>query len=176
MKEKKNKKMWKKAIGIFLGIPLLLFAIITLVISLKKEAIVQELLANANKDFKGKITLSGTQISPFENFPYISIDLKDFQVFETKVPNEKPIINLKDVYVGFDLWTIIRGKFDIKTIKLANGKINITQYQDNTFNLVKAFEPIKEVENLEEEFHIDLQKIKIKNVDVLKTNFADTLT
>ena len=33
-----------------------------------------------------------------------------------------------------------------------------------------------EVEDLEEEFHIDLQKIKIKNVDILKTNLADTLT
>jgi hypothetical protein len=176
MKMAKNKKMWKKAIGVFLGIPLLLFVIITLVITFKKDAIVQELLATANQDFKGKIALSGTQISPFENFPYISIDLKDFQVFETKELNGKPIINLKDVYVGFDLWTIIRGKFDIKTIKLANGKINITQYQDNTFNLVKAFEPVKEVEDLEEEFHIDLQKIKIKNVDILKTNLADTLT
>jgi hypothetical protein len=89
MKMIKNKKMWKKAIGVFLGIPLLLFAIITLVITFKKDAIVQELLATANEDFKGKIALSGTQISPFENFPYISIDLKDFQVFETKEPNEK---------------------------------------------------------------------------------------
>ena len=176
MKMFKNKKMWNKAIEVFLEIPLLLFAIITLLITFKKDAIVQELLATANEDFKGKIALSGTTISPFENFPYISIDLKDFQVFETKKPNETPIINIKDVYVGFDLWTIIRGKFDIKTIKLANGKINITQYQDNTFNLVKAFEPTKEVEDLEEEFHIDLQKIKIKNVDILKTNLADTLT
>ena len=171
----KGKKMWKKAIGIFLGISLLLFAFITIIITFKKDAIVQELLATANQDFKGKIALSGTQISPFENFPYISIDLKNFQVFETKKPNEKPIINLKDVYVGFDLWTIIRGQFDIKTIKLSNGKVNITQYQDNTFNFVKAFESVKEVDDLEEEFHIDLQKIKIKNVDVLKTNLADNL-
>lgn len=171
-----NRKMWKKLIVVFLGIPLLLFVIITLVILLKKDAIVQELLANANKDFKGKISLSKTQISPFENFPYISIDLKDFQVFETKEKVENPIINIKDVYVGFDLWTIIRGKFDIKTIKLSDGKINITQYQDNSFNIIKAFEPEKVVEDIEEEFHIDLQKISLRNIDILKTNLADTLT
>ena len=175
MKVNKNKKMWKKAILVFLGIPILLFAIITLVILLKKDAIVQELVANANKDFKGKITLSEAQISPFKNFPYISIDLKGFQLFETKNKEEKPIIDIEDVYVGFDLWTIISGKFEIKTINLANGEIKITQYQDNSFNLVKAFEPIKEVEDLEEEFHIDLKKIKISNVDILKTNLADTL-
>ena len=172
----KNKKKWKKVIAIFIGIPILLLAIITSVITLKKDAIVQELLANTNKDFKGKIELSGTEISPFENFPYISIDLKDFKVFESKEPTEKAIINLQDIYIGFDLWTIISGKFDIKTIKIANGKINIIQYKDNTFNLVKAFEPVNEVVDLEEEFHIDLQKIKIKNVDILKTNLADTLT
>ena len=167
---------WKKAIVAFLGIPLLFFAVITVVIVLKKDAIVQELLSKANQDFKGKIALSGTTIAPLENFPYISIDIKDFQVFETKNSNEKPIINLQDVYVGFDLWTVIQGKYDVKTIKLANGKINIKQYQDNSFNIVKAFEPTKKVDDLEKEFHFDLQKIKIKNVDVLKTNLADSIT
>ena len=171
-----NKKKWINILGIFIGFPILCFAIITIIISVKKDVIVQELLATANEDFKGKIALSETQISPFENFPYVSIDLKDFQVYETKNPNEKPIINLKDVYVGFDLWTIIQGKFDIKTIKLSNGKINITQYQDNSFNIVKAFETEKEVDDMEEEFHVDLQKIVLRNVDILKTNLADTLT
>ena len=171
-----NKKKWINILGFFIGFPILCFAIITIIISVKKDVIVQELLATANEDFKGKIALSETQISPFENFPYVSIDLKDFQVYETKNPNEKPIINLKDVYVGFDLWTIIKGKFDIKTIKLSNGKINITQYQDNSFNIVKAFETEKEVDDMEEEFHVDLQKIVLRNVDILKTNLADTLT
>ena len=115
-------------------------------------------------------------VQPFENFTYISIDLKNFQVFETKSKTEKPIISIEDVYVGFDLWTIIQGKFDIKTIKLSDGKINITQYQDNSFNIVKAFETEKIVDNLEEEFHIDLQKISLRNVDILKTNLADTIT
>ncbi len=178
MKAKKQsfKLNWKKAIVAFLGIPLLFFAVIAVVITVKKDAIIQELLSKANQDFKGKITLSGTKIAPLENFPYISIDVKDFEVFETKNSNEKPIINLGDVYVGFDLWTIIQGKYDVKTIKLANGKINIIQYQDDTFNIVKAFEPTKKVDDLEKEFHLDLQKIKIKNVDVLKTNLADSIT
>lgn len=166
---------WKKILGLFLGIPILLFGSITAVIAYKKDAIVQDLISKANQDFKGKIALSGTKISPFENFPYISIDIQDFQVFETKNPGEKPVINLKDIYVGFDLWTIIQGTYDVKTIKLANGKIDIKQYLDNTFNIVKAFEPTKKVDDLEEEFHFDLQKVKIKNVTVVKTNLADSL-
>lgn len=176
MKGIKRKKLKKKAIMVFLGIPLLLFAIILLSVLLKKDQIVQELLANANKDFKGKVSISETQISPFENFPYVSIDLKDFQVFETKGEAENPIIKINDVYVGFDLWTIIQGQFDIKTIKLSDGIINITQYQDNSFNIVKAFEQEKVVEDIEEEFHIDLQKVSLRNIDILKTNLADTLT
>ena len=176
MKIFKNKSAWKKIGIVFIFIPIILLLIVSLIIAFKKDAIVQELVANANKDFKGKISLSETQISPFENFPYISIDLKDFKVYETKKTSEKPIINLKDVYLGFDLWTVLSGKFDIKTIKLANGKLHIIQYKNNTFNIVKAFEPTKEIANLEEEFHIDLKKIKIKDVDILKTNLADTLT
>ncbi|MCA6421649.1 MAG: hypothetical protein IM568_02390 [Flavobacterium sp.] len=167
---------WKKVVLVFLGIPILLFGILILVISFKKDAIIQELLVTANADFKGKMALYGTQISPFENFPYISIDIKDFQVFETKATNQKPIINLKDVYVGFDLWTIISGKYDVKTIKLANGKINIIQYKDHSYNLVKAFETNKKIEDVEEEFHIDLQKIKLQNIVLQKTNLVDAIT
>ena len=63
----------------------------------------------------------------------------------------------------------------MKTIKLANGKIDIKQYLDNTFNIVRAFEPTKKVDDLEKDFHFDLQKIKIKNVTVAKLNVADSI-
>ncbi|MFN4199344.1 MAG: hypothetical protein ACK4FS_09990, partial [Flavobacterium sp.] len=175
MAQAPKKKIWKKVVCGILLIPLLLFAVLSIVVIVKKDAIVQKLIATLNDDFKGTIVIRENRIAPFENFPYISIDLKGFQVFETKDLQSAPIIDLEDVYVGFDLWTIVRGEFDIKTIKLKQGLIDIIQDQDGNLNLLKAFETTKEIEDVEKEFSLDLQRIVLKQVEIAKTNLADSI-
>lgn len=175
MAQAPKKKIWKKVVWGILLIPLLLFAVLSIVVIVKKDAIVQKLIATLNDDFKGTIVIRENRIAPFENFPYISIDLKGFQVFETKDLQSAPIIDLEDVYVGFDLWTIVRGEFDIKTIKLKQGLIDIIQDQDGNLNLLKAFETTKEIEDVEKEFSLDLQRIVLKQVEIAKTNLADSI-
>lgn len=175
MKKATKIKTWKKVVGLSILIPLLLFGVLCTVLIFKKDAVVAELLKTANDDFKGTIALQGTTISPFENFPYISIDLKGLTVFETKNTTQKPILNLEDVYIGFDIWTILAGKYEVKTLKLKGGFVAIVQEVDGTFNIMKAFEPQKPIDNIEEEFHLDLQKIKIDKVKISKINKADSL-
>jgi hypothetical protein len=171
----KKRKFWKRALWVTFLVPVVLFAIISTIVVFKKDAIIQELIDTANEDFKGEIVIEKTSISPFENFPYISIDLKGFKVFETKNKIKPPIIDLQDVYIGFDFWTVANGKFDIKTIKLKQGSLDIIQDLDGNFNIVKAFEPQKEIDDVSEEFHLDLQKIQLVNVDFNKINLADSI-
>ncbi|MDR6968698.1 hypothetical protein J2X31_002724 [Flavobacterium arsenatis] len=176
MTKVKKIKTWKKVVGLSILIPLLLFGVLCTVLVFKKDAVVAELLETLNKDFKGEIAIKSTKISPFENFPYISIDLKGLEVFETKNNSEKPIVSLHDVYAGFDIWTILEGKYEVKTLKLKGGFVNIVQEQDGTFNIMKAFESQKPIDDLEEEFHLDLQKIHINQVKISKINKADSLS
>ena len=145
------------------------FAATVLVLYNKQDAIVQELLTKANADFTGRIELRDSHIALFHDFPYISIDLEDFKVFETKNENDSPIINLKEVYVGFDLWTIINGKTEIKKIDLERGRIDLVQYPDGELNLEKAFATQVPVEDTEEEFHLHLKQIEITDVDISKS-------
>lgn len=140
-----------------------------------KDEILTELLATADKDLKGKITVDYATISPFENFPYISLDLHDFKVYETKDTLQAPIIHLNDVYVGFDIMDLIQGKFIIKKIKLQNGDLEIVQYEDHSFNLTKAFEPQIEIEDVSEEFHLDLKEIRLENIHLTKYNQGDSI-
>jgi hypothetical protein len=111
------------SIGLFILIGL--FTATVLVLYNKQDAIVQELLTKANADFVGKIELRDSHIALFHDFPYISIDLEDFKVFETKNAEAAPIVNLKEVYVGFDLWTIISGKTEIKKLVRIPGNLYI---------------------------------------------------
>ena len=156
-------------ISICLLILIGVFAATVLVLYNKQDAIVQELLTKANADFAGKIELRDSHIALFHDFPYISIDLENVKVFETKNNDSSPIVNLNEVYVGFDLWTIINGKTEIKKIDLEHGRIDLIQYPDGELNLAKAFATQVPVEDTEEEFHLHLKQIEITDVDISKS-------
>lgn len=141
----------------------------------RQDEIVQELLTKANADFKGEVKLTGSHISLFQNFPYISIDLENLSVKETKADTAAVILGIEDVYVGFDLITILNGKMEIKKIKLVNGHIDAVQYADGTLNLSNAFEPVVPVESVEEEFHLDLKSVVLTNIHLTKLNVENQM-
>ncbi len=158
---------------VFLGILavlVIIFGAITSVISYKKDQIVENLVKKLNAGFVGMISLKDVQISPFANFPYISIDLKEVKVFEDKKVGKAPILDVKDLFVGFDLWTILSGKYDIKLIKLKDGYGHIIQDINGDFNIVKALESNKESTVSSEALHLELRQIEIVNVEIDKLN------
>ncbi len=174
----KSRKFWKRFALIFLGVPILLFAILVLVVYVKQDSIVQELIGDLNKDFTGHIEIEDSHVSLFENFPYISIDLENVKVHETKADEGVTLVDIADIYAGFDLWTIISGKMEIRKIKLVDGSINLVQHEDGEFNIVKALSSPSEeeaVEDVEEEFHLDLKKIELENIELTKLNEANQL-
>ncbi len=171
----RSKRFWKRFVAVTIALPILLFFTVVLIVYAKQDSIVQGLVEDLNKDFRGATELSGSHISMFENFPYISIDLENVKVFESKQKTGTPLIKLNDVYVGFNLWTIISGNMEVKKIKLEEGEINLVQHVNGEFNIVNALSSEKEIESPEEEFHLDLKKIELENVDITKLNEANGL-
>jgi hypothetical protein len=173
----KRKKFWIRLIIIILTAPVVLFAVSVGVIYYKQDAIVKELITSLNKDFKGEIKIGDSHVAPFSNFPYISIDVDQVQIYEHKNHPNLPICDIKDVYLGFDLWTLIRGKFDIKSIKLTSGYFNLVQHKDGSFNIANAFEPINTgpAAGGKTNFHLDLKRIKLVDIDFTKLNESNNL-
>jgi hypothetical protein len=172
----KSWKFWKRIIIVLIILPVLLFTTVITVVYWKQDAIIQELLETANEDFAGKIEIKDSHISPFANFPYISIDLEGLKIFEDKKHTKGiPVVAINDVYVGFDLFTILKGNYDIKSLKLKDGDINLVQDTLGEFNITKAFAPTKKIEDAGEEFHIDLKVIKLDNIDISKLNQVNNL-
>ena len=165
----RKKKFWKRVITFLVIIPLVLMSILIGILYYNQDKIVQHFIETANKDFKGSITLKESHIAPFTNFPYISVDLEDFEIFEDK-ESSTPLVHLKDLYLGFDFWTLVKGDFDIKMIKLNEGFVHIYQNEHGELDILKAFETNKEIEDVEEEFHIDLKRLDIVDVEFSKTN------
>lgn len=123
-----------------------------------QDQIVNEILSKANQDFRGQVALTGSHISFIHDFPYISIDLENLKVFETKSDTASPIIELSDVFVGFDLYTILSGKMEIQKIDLEHGKIQVVQYADDSFNIANAFATKDTSLKADKEFHLHLEK------------------
>ncbi len=161
----------KKIILALVAIPIVLFTLLTGVLYIKQNTITQNLINELNSDFAGEISLKKIQISPFSNFPYISIDLKEVKIFQDKINTKKPILNVNDLYLGFDLWTLLSGKFDIKSLKLKDGYIHIVQDTSGEFNITKALATTRnKTEVSSETLHLDLKRIEIQNIDINKLN------
>ena len=160
----------KKLVLFVVAIPIMLFAVFTTILYVKQDAIVKDLIQTLNEDFVGEIELRDSHISPFANFPYISIDLEGVKIFQDKDRTKAPILDVNDIYLGFDLFTLISGKFDIKSLKLKDGYIHVIQHADGEFNISKALESTKEIEDVGEEFHMDLKRIELSNIEIDKLN------
>lgn len=169
----------KKKIKIFLGIvftPILFFGAFIGAVYIKQDQIVKELVTTLNEDFKGRIELDDSHVSPFVNFPYVSIDLDHVRIFEGKEAAHQSLLDVKHIYIGFDLWKIIGGTFDIKKIRLSDGFVKLVQHKDGTFNIANALSQQKEIADAGEEFHMHIKTVQLKDIDLLKINEANNLT
>jgi hypothetical protein len=175
-------KKWKR---IQLGFKWLLRVVIVLfvlagilltVVIWKQDQVVQQILTYANQHYIGKITLQGSHIDPFANFPYVSIDLEELKIYESKDESILPVLDIHDTYLGFDIWTIINGNYDLKSVYLSDGYAKIVQHKDGSFNIANALMPIdtSETDDLDNQlpFQLHLQSIKLHNVDIHKINEA----
>lgn len=132
-------KFWKRLLLSVVLAPVLLFAIVLGIVYWKQDEITKHLLETLNDDMNGRITVAGSHIAPFANFPYISVDLEQVKLFTTKNTAEKPVCDLRDVYVGFDIWSVLSAAFEVKSIKLSSGHLNLVQRKDGKLNIAELF-------------------------------------
>jgi len=171
----KSRKFWRRLVIWTLIIPVFFLSILISIVYFNQDKIVQELITELNQDFTGEVEIDGSHISPFEAFPYISIDLEHVMIYEDKLNHKDPIVNAEDIYVGFNIWDLIVGNFDIQLIEVKNGYIHAIQHKDGELNIAKALTTEKDIEDLEEEFHVHLKEIDLINMDIYKINEANGL-
>lgn len=165
-----TKKRVRLFFWIIIIIPVILFTLLVGIIYYGQDSIVQHAIGIANKDMKGRFSVSGSHIAPFANFPQISIDLEHVKVYESKKKNADCLVHVSDVYVGFSLWDIVSGNYTIKGIKLKDGHIDVKQHKDGSINIANALESDLPPDKVEEDLHVDLKAISIENIDISKLN------
>ena len=145
-----------------LGTTLLFAILLTFAISRQAE-LVQLVIGAANRGMVGQLSVSGSHIAPFESFPAISIDLEDVRFHATTDTTAPPIYHVKDLYVGFNLWDLLRGRYDIRSLHADGGHLDLVLHPDGTLNLMRAKNLLDSAVADTGAMHLDLRDVQLRN-------------
>lgn len=165
----------KRKFGIaftILLIPILLVSGAIVGVYKNQRTLTQKAIEKVNEQFTGKLVVNDSYISPFAQFPYISIDLRGVQFFEDKNMQLPPIYEAGDVYLGFDLWDILRGDYQVKRVKIANGHLDLIKYENGDINLLMAKNVVADstAQDSDESLEFNLNELSLLNFNL---SFAD---
>jgi hypothetical protein len=138
-----------------------------------EDNIYNMLLDELNSNQVGHTEVGRVDVSPFENFPYVSIGLHDVRFFADKAMDETPIYQINDVYLGFDLWDILQGEYTIKKLKIRGGFLRMVIDEAGQLNLslAKADKVQEEgIEPSERPLHLDLKAMEFENFKIEEIN------
>jgi hypothetical protein len=168
--------------SIVIGIFLILISIVPYIIYKNQDKITSEVIHDLNESFGFDLKVQRMYISPFKNFPYVSVDLDHIDLSN---PNEtdslkKQIMSFDHIYVGFDLIELLKGHYDVKSVLFTNGRIFINRFSDGSNNLSFLMTDDETIEKEATHLDFNLKKIIFKNTkiivdDSLKNQYYEVL-
>jgi uncharacterized protein involved in outer membrane biogenesis len=158
----------------FLFIPLiclLLFIIAAIAILYsQQQRLVSLAVKELNKKLTGELVIGSSNISVFQNFPYVSIALKDVHFYSGKITSDKPLFEAEKIFTGFSLSDILKQQYHVKVIFLKNGQLNVEQDNDGKLNIIEAGRLGQDGSVSKKDattaFDLDLKKIVLKNINI----------
>jgi len=125
---------------ILLPVAILIILVIAAVAILyaQQDRLVKLAVTELNRQFAGKLAVEGSEITIFQNWPYVSIGLKNVQFYATKLPSDHPLYEAERMYVGFSLPDILQQKYHVKVIALKNGHLDLVQDHEGRLNIMEA--------------------------------------
>jgi len=169
MKSKRRRKLVR-----WLLIPLLSLIILVVaaaaILYTQQQRLVKLAIKELNKQLPGELSIEGSDISIFENLPYISIRLKQVRFYDSKLTTGKPIFEAEKLFVGFSLPDILKQKYRVKVIGLKNGHLDLVKDTRGNLNIVEASRISPDTtatkDTTSAELDLDVKKIVFKGIDI----------
>lgn len=157
-----------------MGLSVLLFSVLLLLIFFKQDAIVNSQIDQLNKTYNGHVAVGDVHLAPFANFPYVSLKIDDVRIHESKKDSAAVIIDVADIYMGFNFWDVVRGNYSIQSLIVEDGFFDLVLHTDGRTNVENALSISSEGEG-GEAIDIHLQKIELKKIDIHQREEATNL-
>lgn len=135
-----------------------------------EEKIYALVLDALNENQVGHTEVERIDVSPFQNFPYVSLGLHGVHFYGDKAKSEPPIYEVADVYMGFDLMPMLHGKYTIKKLKVRNGTLRLVRFENGDLNLLLAKAAATESQADDTPLHLDLRKMLVTDFRIEERN------
>ncbi|HEY2648861.1 MAG TPA: hypothetical protein VGI38_06690, partial [Puia sp.] len=163
----------RKIIFRFLILPIIFLIILVLaataVLYYQQPRLVKMAVNEINKKLPGEFLVGGSNISVFQNYPYISIAINNVRFFADKDTTGKTIFEAEKIYVGFNLSDILKQQYHAKVILLKNGCIDIIK-DNGRLNILDAIlmsrDSAAAANDTTKAADLLLKKLVLKNMDI----------
>lgn len=136
----------------------------------QQQRLVTMAVGELNKQLPGRLAVGGSEISVFQNFPYISIGLNDVKFYPTKAGSDKPIYEAERMFTGFSLSDILKQQYHVKVIALRNGHLDLVQDSTGELNIVEASKMTPDTTHVASSgsspLDLAIKKIVLKNMTI----------
>ena len=157
-----------------LSVAFLLFIGFILIYS-NQNRIIQAQLSSLNQNFEGKVEVGPSNLALFQNFPYVSLRVNAVKIYESKQDQANHILNVDHIYVGFGLWDVVRGNFDIKSVIIEDGLLDVVLHPDGKTNLENALATASRDTSSSEPINIHLKDLELRNIEFHQKEEATNL-
>ena len=136
----------------------------------QQQRLVELAVKELNKRLPGQLAVGGSEISLFQNYPYISIALNKVQFYPNKQPGAPPIYEAERLYVGFSLPDVLRQKYRVKALAVKNGHLDLVEEEDGQLNIVEASrmtgDTTASTPKTSASLDLDIKKLVLKNLTI----------
>lgn len=109
--------------GSLLLVALLWFSLVAYVYSHKKK-VLEIIAAQLNGNINGKISVKSMSPEMIRGFPGVSIALKNVLLTDSLYARHRhPLLHAETIFLSVNVFSVLRGKPDIKRIEVYNGKV-----------------------------------------------------
>ena len=164
---KKRKFLWRIS-ALILLLPVILCCALVVYVYSNQDDIIQNEIAILNTQFDGFIAVGDTHLSLFKNFPELSFKIDDVRIYESKEDLAPLIVEVEDIFLGFNMWDIANGNYTIKSLLVENGFFNIIVHKDGTLNIQNALKTESDSSTDPAITDIYLNSIELRNLDIHK--------
>ncbi|HEY2721457.1 MAG TPA: hypothetical protein VGI82_07020, partial [Chitinophagaceae bacterium] len=131
-----------------------------------KEKIKTLIRSEINKRLAGTVSFDDLSTDFFQNFPGISVDLKNVHIRDSLFSvHKRELLSIKDLFVGFGIIDLLTGKKRPKYVTLSGGKIDL--FTDSTG--YKNWDVLKKESESKPQSsdQAGLRRVTFKNIDAV---------
>ncbi|MDR3711925.1 MAG: AsmA-like C-terminal region-containing protein [Puia sp.] len=180
MKNKTRKRLFRLILIPVASLFILVIAAVA-ILYFERQRLVGLAVEELNKKWPGELVVGGSELSVFQNFPYISIGLQRVRFYAGKVDTARPalvpIYEAEKIFAGFSLTDILKQHYRVKVIAVKNGHLDLLKEKDGELNIVEASHINTDTGTTDStrpaELDLDIKKIVLKNMDI---SYRDSLT